>query len=109
MQVAPASHWPEMQILVFVVNAAKKAVSSSSGMQTSVKTSALIKHRADVVVPQRMRDIEAAILAKDFDTFGRYRVWTLNNRREALGFWIWGRQGQSCKVAKLISAPYCVW
>eukprot|EP00035_Acanthoeca_spectabilis_P035476 m.34903 g.34903 ORF g.34903 m.34903 type:complete len:412 (+) comp7384_c0_seq1:122-1357(+) len=73
-QVAPADHWPEMQILVFVVNAGKKSVSSSSGMQTSVKTSALIDHRAKVVVPQRMKDIEAAILAKDFDAFGRITI-----------------------------------
>ena len=65
---------PEMQILIFVVNAGKKAVSSSSGMQTSVKTSALIDHRAKVVVPQRMRDIEAAIQAKDFETFGKITI-----------------------------------
>jgi diphosphomevalonate decarboxylase len=69
-QVVPAEHWPEMQILILVVNAAKKTVSSSSGMQTSVKTSALLQHRMDVVVPQRMAAIEKAIEAKDFETFG---------------------------------------
>jgi len=73
-QVAPAEHWPEMQILVFVVNAGKKAVSSSSGMQTSVRTSALIDHRAKVVVPKRMADIEKAIMEKDFETFGRITI-----------------------------------
>lgn len=41
--VAPQSHWPEMQVLVLVVNAAKKEISSSIGMQTSVRTSALLK------------------------------------------------------------------
>jgi len=73
-QVAPADHWPEMQILILVVNAGKKGVSSSSGMQTSVATSALIDHRATVVVPQRMADIEAAIAAKDFNTFGEITI-----------------------------------
>jgi diphosphomevalonate decarboxylase len=31
-QVAPESHWPELVALVCVVNANKKAVSSTSGM-----------------------------------------------------------------------------
>jgi diphosphomevalonate decarboxylase len=73
-QVVPADHWPEMQILILVVNAGKKGVSSSSGMQTSVATSALIKHRAAVVVPERMKEIEAAIEARDFDTFGKITI-----------------------------------
>jgi diphosphomevalonate decarboxylase len=33
-----------------------------------------MQHRADVVVPQRMKEIEAAILAKDFETFGRITI-----------------------------------
>lgn len=70
-EVVSADHWPEIQILVLVVNAGKKTVSSSTGMQETVATSTLIKHRADIVVPQRMTDIEAAIKAKDFETFGR--------------------------------------
>ena len=70
-QVVPASHWPEMEVLILVVNEGKKGVSSSSGMQTTVATSPLIKHRADVVVPERMRNIEAAIEARDFETFAR--------------------------------------
>jgi len=70
-QVAPSEHWPEMQILVLVVNAGKKGVSSTSGMQTSCRTSDLIDHRAKVVVPARMAAIEKAIHAKDFETFGK--------------------------------------
>jgi diphosphomevalonate decarboxylase len=73
-QVAPASHWPEMEVLILVVNASKKATSSTAGMQHTVNTSALIDHRARVVVPQRMREIEAAIQAKDFETFGRLTI-----------------------------------
>ena len=39
-QVAPADHWPELDVLILVVSDAKKTVSSTSGMDTSVKTSA---------------------------------------------------------------------
>jgi len=73
-QVVPADHWPEMQILILVVNSGKKEVSSSTGMQDSVRTSDLIDHRAKVVVPARMKAIEAAIQAKDFNTFGEITI-----------------------------------
>jgi diphosphomevalonate decarboxylase len=49
-EVAPASHWPEMEILILVVNASKKATSSTTGMQATVDTSALIKVVIVVVV-----------------------------------------------------------
>lgn len=70
-QVAPADHWPEIQILILVVNAGKKGVSSTSGMQTSCKTSALIGERAKTVVPARMKAMEEAIHARDFEAFGK--------------------------------------
>jgi diphosphomevalonate decarboxylase len=69
LEVAPASHWPQMRAAILVVSAAKKGVSSTSGMQATVKTSALFPHRADVVVPKRMQEMKAAILARDFDAF----------------------------------------
>jgi hypothetical protein len=40
-------------------------------METTVRTSALVRHRADVVVPERMAAITAAIKNRDFETFGR--------------------------------------
>ena len=55
---------------MLVVCAEKKAVSSTSGMQTSVETSSLIQHRADDIVPLRMRQMEEAILNRDFKSFG---------------------------------------
>eukprot|EP00049_Salpingoeca_infusionum_P012515 m.228984 g.228984 ORF g.228984 m.228984 type:complete len:418 (+) comp15199_c0_seq2:382-1635(+) len=70
-QVAPESHWPEMQVLVLVVNAGKKGVSSTSGMQATVKTSPFLKHRAEVVVPERMAAMEKAIQDRDFHAFGK--------------------------------------
>lgn len=69
LEVAPASHWPEMKAAILVVSAAKKGVSSTSGMQATVKTSALFPHRAKVVVPQRMVQMKQAIQERDFETF----------------------------------------
>jgi diphosphomevalonate decarboxylase len=68
-QVAPASHWPSMRAAILVVSAAKKGVSSTSGMQATVATSALFEHRAAVVVPDRMQAMKKAILDCDFQTF----------------------------------------
>lgn len=73
-QVVPAEHWPDIQILILVVNAGKKTVSSSSGMQTSVKTSELLKHRIKECVPARMKAIEKAIQDRDFETFGKITI-----------------------------------
>ncbi|KAI9828565.1 MAG: hypothetical protein M1819_006557 [Sarea resinae] len=67
--VAPASHWPEMRALILVVSAAKKGVSSTTGMQTTVATSTLFQTRAATVVPARMKAMENAILARDFAAF----------------------------------------
>ncbi|KAK3570968.1 hypothetical protein QTP86_031229 [Hemibagrus guttatus] len=68
-QVAPETHWPELWVLVLVVSADRKPVGSTSGMQTSVQTSELLKHRADSVVPSRMDDMIRAIQGRDFATF----------------------------------------
>ncbi|XP_060734822.1 diphosphomevalonate decarboxylase [Tachysurus vachellii] len=68
-QVAPETHWPELRVLVLVVSAERKHVGSTSGMQTSVQTSALLKHRADRVVPARMDDMIRAVQGRDFATF----------------------------------------
>lgn len=70
VQVAPASHWPEMRALILVVSASKKDVSSTTGMQTTVKTSTLFPTRANTVVPQRMSEMELAIQEKNFGVFG---------------------------------------
>jgi diphosphomevalonate decarboxylase len=68
-QVATASHWPNMRALILVVSAAKKGVSSTSGMQQTVATSGLFKQRVADVVPANMATIEAAIKARDFQRF----------------------------------------
>ncbi|KID90538.1 diphosphomevalonate decarboxylase [Metarhizium guizhouense ARSEF 977] len=67
--VAPASHWPSMRALILVVSAAKKGVSSTSGMQQTVATSGLFQQRIAQVVPANMDLMEKAIKAKDFAKF----------------------------------------
>jgi len=71
VQVAPADHWPDMQVLILVANVHKKETSSTDGMSTSVATSPLLKHRAEHIVPPRLQEIEAAFLRRDFPAFGK--------------------------------------
>ncbi|NXS58820.1 MVD1 decarboxylase, partial [Brachypteracias leptosomus] len=70
-QVAPETHWPELRVLVVVVSGEKKQVGSTAGMQTSVETSPLLKHRAEVVVPERLALMERHIRERDFEGFGQ--------------------------------------
>jgi diphosphomevalonate decarboxylase len=69
-QVADENHWPELRAVILVVSDEKKDTSSTAGMSTSVATSTLLKHRISDVVPQRMKEIEAAFLGKNFGAFG---------------------------------------
>lgn len=78
-EVASASHWPDMRAAVLVASAEKKAVSSSSGMQQTVATSALFKERADNVVPKRMKAMEKAIHERDFESFAALTTKDSNN------------------------------
>ncbi|KAG7189815.1 hypothetical protein KM043_017475 [Ampulex compressa] len=68
-QIAPDNHWPEMRILIIVVNDARKKISSAVGMKRCVDTSALLQYRVMHMVPKRVEDIQQAILEKDFKTF----------------------------------------
>ncbi|KOS20151.1 Diphosphomevalonate decarboxylase [Escovopsis weberi] len=67
--VAPAEHWTSMRALILVVSAAKKGVSSTSGMQRTVETSGLFKQRIDHVVPANMELMEQAIRDRNFAQF----------------------------------------
>ncbi|KAF2117666.1 diphosphomevalonate decarboxylase [Lophiotrema nucula] len=78
-QVAPASHWPQMRALILVVSAAKKGVSSTTGMQTTVATSSLFPSRANETVPRRMKEMEKAVQEKDFETFGKVTMMDSNS------------------------------
>lgn len=52
-----------------VASAAQKDVSSTAGMQATVRTSGLFLARVETLVPKRMATMEAAIFAKDFAAF----------------------------------------
>lgn len=69
LQIATCDHWPEFEALICIVSDAKKGTSSTEGMQSTVKTSTLIQHRINHVVPERMKLMTNAILRKDFNKF----------------------------------------
>lgn len=67
----PLQYWPEIRAVILVVSDKEKDTSSTSGMETSRKTSPLLAHRAAHIVQGRLEELEKAYLARDFDTFGR--------------------------------------
>jgi diphosphomevalonate decarboxylase len=78
-EVAPAEHWPTMRAVILVVSAAKKGVSSTTGMQTTVATSSLFAARASETVPKRMQEMQKAIKEKDFESFGKVTMMDSNS------------------------------
>ncbi|KAL9181523.1 hypothetical protein ACHAXT_010328 [Thalassiosira profunda] len=77
-QVVDELHWDEVRAVILVVSDAKKETSSTAGMSNSVATSELLAHRAKTVVPKRMKIIEEAIRAKDFEAFGKVTMMDSN-------------------------------
>jgi len=73
-QVAPETHWPELQILVCVVSAKHKETPSTAGMQTSTETSPFLNYRATHIVEERMKQMEEAIYNRDFQLFGELTI-----------------------------------
>ncbi|XP_007125573.1 diphosphomevalonate decarboxylase isoform X2 [Physeter macrocephalus] len=70
-QVAPESHWPELRVLILVVSTERKPTGSTAGMQTSVETSALLRFRAEALVPARMAEMTRCVRERDFQAFGQ--------------------------------------
>ncbi|KAK7199260.1 mevalonate-diphosphate decarboxylase [Novymonas esmeraldas] len=68
-QFASETHWPEMQVMCAVLKGEKKDVSSTSGMQQSLKTSPMMAERIATVVPSRMGAVKDAIQQRNFDAF----------------------------------------
>ncbi|KAJ2998909.1 diphosphomevalonate decarboxylase [Globomyces sp. JEL0801] len=69
VQVCDENAWKDMEALILVVSDAKKDVGSTEGMQDTVNSSDLLKHRIESVVPERMKNMEHAIKTHDFDAF----------------------------------------
>jgi len=74
VQVANEKHWSNIQVLVCVVSDQKKGTSSTAGMQNSVRTSELLAHRAEKIVPGRISEMEDAIHKKDFQKFASLTI-----------------------------------
>lgn len=72
-----------MRVLVLVVSDKKKDVSSTSGMLTTVQTSTLMSHRAAVVVPQRMKEMEQAVAKKDFTAFAELTMKAKRDKKKS--------------------------
>lgn len=79
VSVAEREHWPTLQALICVVSDAKKGTPSTAGMQRTVATSPFLKARIETVVPERMREMRAAIQARDFDAFAALTMAESNN------------------------------
>lgn len=68
-QFVDENFWPEVQVMCAVLKAAKKDVSSTAGMQDSLKTSPMMAERIKTVVPSRMAAVSEAIKRRDFHEF----------------------------------------
>lgn len=65
-QLFPSSHWPELNVLILVLEDQKKSISSTDGMKDSVRTSDLLKDRVRLVEEKRLSEMQEAIKKKDF-------------------------------------------
>eukprot|EP01083_Nonionella_stella_P147449 465209_1 len=68
-QVANETAWPDMRVIILVVNQNTKHVSSTKGQELSVKTSKLLEFRSSQVVEPRMKEMERYIMDRDFTGF----------------------------------------
>lgn len=67
----PSDHWPEMNIVVLVLEEDRKSVSSTQGMRDSANTSELLKRRVELVEEKRLNQMEEYIRTKNFDKFAQ--------------------------------------
>ncbi len=74
-----ADHWSKLHILALVLEDQKKTTSSTDGMQTSVLTSELLKHRIKLVEEQRLAQMERAIEQKDFNEMAKLAMQDSNS------------------------------
>lgn len=57
--------------MVFEQQNSRKDVGSTVGMQKTVETSTLFQHRVKNVVPERVKQLEKAVSAGDFQSLAR--------------------------------------
>lgn len=78
-QLKPSNYWPELNIVVLVLNDHRKENSSTDGMKLTVESSELIKHRVKLVEETRIKVIEDALNDKNFEKFGEIIMRDSNN------------------------------
>lgn len=68
-QLAPKNHWPDLTMIVTILNPREKKVDSRTGMKQTVATSPLYKTWLDTV-DQDVENAKKGILEKDFSLLG---------------------------------------
>lgn len=48
-QIAGPDQWPNLRVMVLVVQSSAKKISSTSGMQTTMETCSMVRSRNDIV------------------------------------------------------------
>lgn len=77
-QIVDETHWPELRVIILVLNDMAKEVPSTSGMKRTVETSQLLKYRAEKIVPARCQEMKEAILDKNFHLFAELTMMDSN-------------------------------
>ncbi|XP_045138985.1 diphosphomevalonate decarboxylase-like isoform X1 [Portunus trituberculatus] len=67
--IAPPDHFPNLRVIICVVNAGQKKTGSTVGMKQTVATSSLMQHRISVSLTARIESMMKAIEEKDWPTF----------------------------------------
>jgi diphosphomevalonate decarboxylase len=67
VEIAPATHWPEIRNVIAIVDQGKKKISSRAGMKQTVATSGLYPKRIQDL-PKTLETVRNAILRKDLPT-----------------------------------------
>ncbi|XP_050738669.1 diphosphomevalonate decarboxylase-like isoform X1 [Eriocheir sinensis] len=67
--IAPPDHFPDLQVIICVVNAGRKKTGSTEGMKQTRATSSLMQHRINTSLPSRIESMMKAIKEKDWPTF----------------------------------------
>ncbi|MFH0818230.1 MAG: diphosphomevalonate decarboxylase [Candidatus Micrarchaeota archaeon] len=68
VQIAPASHWPEIRNVIAIVDPGRKKVGSAEGMEISARTSKLYPERVKGN-PKLLSSMRKAILERDLEFF----------------------------------------
>jgi diphosphomevalonate decarboxylase len=68
VQIAPASHWQHLRNVIAITDAGRKLIGSDTGMQLTVKGSALYKERVKRM-PSIIRSMKSAIRSRDLASF----------------------------------------